>query len=59
MFIVIEISRPFQRKPGYYHSSITIFRFYWLWFSISAHHMRYDEMLNLALSGSAKWEASR
>jgi hypothetical protein len=54
MCIVFEISKPFQIKPGFYRSSITI-RFYWLWFAISWHPMREDEMISLAMNGKAYW----
>jgi hypothetical protein len=58
MFFVFEISKPFQKKPGFYHSEITIFRVWWLWFALSLHPVRYDEMINLSASGVVVWENS-
>ncbi|HEY6019785.1 MAG TPA: hypothetical protein VIY48_07740 [Candidatus Paceibacterota bacterium] len=55
MYFVFEISRPFQIKPGFYRSPITI-RVYWLWFAVAFHPMREDELLKLALSNSVIWE---
>lgn len=59
MFFVFEISKPFQIKPGFYRSEITLFRVWWLWFALSLHPGRYDEMLNLSASGVVVWEKSR
>jgi hypothetical protein len=59
MFFVFEISKPFQIKPGFYRSEITIFRVWWLWFALSLHPGRYDEMLDLSASGVVVWEKSR
>ena len=59
MFFVFEISKPFQFKPGFYRSEITIFRVWWLWFALELHAGRYDEMLNLSASGVVVWEKSR
>ena len=57
MFFTIEISRPVQWLPGFYRSKgITTFRVWWLFFSVSFHPMRYDEMIDLASSGVAKWD---
>jgi hypothetical protein len=56
MFIVFEISRPFQLRPGFYSSSLTWFRIWWLWFAISLHPMRMDELLEMAGDGIASWE---
>lgn len=51
MYLVIEISKPFQIKPYIYSSRITWFRFCWLLFAISLHPGRYDAMLELAMNG--------
>ena len=55
-FFVFEISTPFQIKPGFYHSDLTVFRVWWLWFAVSLHSGRFDEMLDLSASGAAVWE---
>ena len=56
MFIVFEISKPFQIKPGFYRSEITVFRVWWLWFALNLHPGRYDEMLDLSASGVVVWD---
>lgn len=51
MFIVFEVSRPFQPIPRFTRlPGITIFRVMWLFFAFSVHPMRYDEMISLANS---------
>ena len=56
MFFTIEISRPIQWLPGWWRcKGITTFRIWWLFFSVSIHPMRYDEMIELANSGVAVW----
>ena len=53
MHIVFEISRPVQVRPGFYRcAGVTTFRIWWLWFAVSLHPMRHDEILD----GSYKWE---
>ena len=52
MYFVFEISKPFQALPDFYRSNITLFRIVWLWFALSMHPGRYDQMLKLALSGN-------
>lgn len=58
MFFVFEISRPLQLKPYFYNGNgvTTIFRVCWLWFALSIHPMRWDELIDLALSGEYKLE---
>lgn len=34
MTLIIEISRPFQARPGYFVSRV-IYRVWWLWFAIA------------------------
>ena len=55
MTITIEISKPFQIMPGFYRSPFTL-RVWWLWFAVSFHPMREDELATLLASGVAKWE---
>jgi hypothetical protein len=60
MFITIEVSRPIQWLPGWWRcKGITSLRVWWLFFSISIHPMRYDEMIELAGSGSVGWTGTR
>ena len=57
MFFTFEVSRPIRLKPGFYRSKgATTFRIWWLWFALSLHPMRYDEMLDRVSSGLVKWE---
>ena len=56
MFFTVEISRPIQWRPGFWRCpGITTCRVWWLWFSISLHPMRYDEIIALAGSGVVQW----
>ena len=56
MFLTIEISRPFQRLPGWYRcKGVTILRVWWLWFAIGIYPMRYDEMLSGMARGRYEW----
>lgn len=55
MFLVFEISKPFQVWPGLYRSNITTARVWWLWFALSLHPGRYDEMLSLAADDRLVW----
>lgn len=52
MHIVFEISRPFAKQPGFYRCpGVTAWRIWWLWFAVSCHPMRQDELL----SGGYAW----
>jgi hypothetical protein len=56
MFFTFEISRPIQWLPGWWRcKGITTLRVWWLFFSVSLHPMRYDEMISLAGEGTAVW----
>lgn len=35
MILELEVSNPFQRKPGFYRSNVTIIRVWWLWFAVA------------------------
>ena len=60
MFLTIEISNPFQWKPGFWRcEGVTSWRIWWAWFAVSCHPMRYDEMIDLAGSGAFAWHKSR
>jgi len=57
MFFTLEINNPIRIKPGYYRSKgTTTIRIWWLWFAVSLHPMRFDEMIELASSGYIFWE---
>ena len=58
MIIVLEISNPPQWKPGYYRSEITR-RIWWLWFAVSFHPMRLDELIELANQNVAVWKDTK
>lgn len=60
MFIVFEISRPFQRKINWYRCpGVTTFGITWLWFSLSLHPMRFDEMTTGIANGTLEWDKRR
>lgn len=35
MIVEFEASGPFQKKPGWYRSNVTVFRIWWGWFAIA------------------------
>lgn len=37
MIIEVEISKPLQKKLGFYRSNATKFRVWWLWFAIAVY----------------------
>lgn len=58
MLITIEISRPFQPKPGGFKSEFKDkinYRFWWLWFAISWINMSEPEYSNYIASGKTEW----
>ena len=56
MHIVIEISKP-RIKPGWFRrKGVTTLRIYFLWFAISIHPMRHDEMLKGFVAGDYGWD---
>jgi len=58
MFFVIEISRPFILIPSFYRSKgVTTFRVAWLFFALSVHPMRLDEMIAFAYDGLIGWDS--
>jgi hypothetical protein len=60
MFIVFEISRPFQRRLSFYRSKgYTTWSICWLFFRLSHHPMRFDEMIELASCGRVKWDSRK
>ena len=55
MFITLEISRPFCISPGLYRCPGVTWRIYWLWFALSVHPMRFDEMIGSVREGVLEW----
>jgi len=55
MYFTFEISRPICWRPSFYRSRLTTFSLTWLFFGISLHPMRQDEMHDLIRSGLTKW----
>lgn len=45
MTIIIEINKPFQKKPGYCYLDICK-RVWWLWFAVAYTSRRYDEIID-------------
>ncbi len=58
MFFVFEISRPFARKPGLFRNRLGI-RVWWLWFAVSVHFVRYDEMMVRVEKGYVTWRDAK
>ena len=57
MFFTFEISTPFRAKPGFYRCpGVTSFRVWWLWFAVSLHPMRFDQMLKAAQESMVEWK---
>ena len=42
MTIFIEVSFPFQRKPGFFKSRL-VYRVWWLWFAFTWLRVHFDE----------------
>lgn len=55
MFVAFEVSGPLQLKPGLLRNK-TIVRFWWLWFAISYHPMKLNEMVEMANRGEIIWK---
>jgi hypothetical protein len=56
MFVTFEVSRPFKIIPGFYRcAGLTSFRVWWLWFAVSLHPVRMDELVGAVADGEAAW----
>lgn len=57
MFLVFEVSRPFQLWPGMgKRTSIVHFRVLWLWFAISLHPGGFGRMIQRANRKEIVWK---
>lgn len=35
MIVEVEVSGPFQKRPGWYRSNVTVIRIWWGWFAVA------------------------